>query len=163
MDQIGRDYVSSIELEPNDAFFSSHFSKQPLPASIRNRNDLSYSFDPNEELLYVTHASNPDVRQYFPLHTATTEEIVEWIATINEPKGTLIVNWSAEGEEKSKEIPRGTIQGLPIGWQCEQQGTLSSGPHGHKGQWKCQGPDKSKVEARQAIERFYKAFSIDIE
>ena len=163
MDQIGRDYVSSIELGPNDAFFSSHFSKQPLPASIRNRNDLSYSFDPNEELLYVTHASNPDVRQYFPLHTATTEEIVEWIATINEPKGTLIVNWSAEGEEKSKEIPRGTIQGLPIGWQCEQQGTLSSGPHGHKGQWKCQGPDKSKVEARQAIERFYKGFSIDIE
>jgi len=42
LNAIGRNDVTSIELLPTDSFFASNFSKEPLPASIKNRNDIIY-------------------------------------------------------------------------------------------------------------------------
>jgi hypothetical protein len=42
LNAIGRNDVTSIELLPTNSFFASHFSKEPLPVSIKNRNDIIY-------------------------------------------------------------------------------------------------------------------------
>ena len=159
LDAIGRSYVSSIELSPTDAFFAHHFSKQALPASIVKRTDLSYSFDPNDEILYVTLGSTT---QHFPLDSTQTEEIIDWISAGNESKGTLTVSFNFEGKESCQKVPRGIIVGLPVGWQCEQQGSLMFGESHIQGEWKCQGPEKSKSAARKAIEKHYKGLTVQI-
>jgi hypothetical protein len=162
LDAIGRNYVSSIELAPTDAFFASHFSKEPLPASIIKRNDLSYSFDPNDEILYVTLSSNSSQSQHFPLDTTKMDDIVEWISSGNETKAKFTVKFNFEGKETCSKAPRGIVAGLPTGWQCEQQGSLMFSDNKIQGEWKCEGPVKTKENARKAIEKHYKGLNVEI-
>ena len=162
LNAIGHNYVTSIELTPADAFFGAHFSKEPLPASIENRKDISYSFDPNEELLYVTVASNPEQTQYFPLDTAKMSDIIDWISVANEPKAKFNIKFNFEGKDTCSKVPRGTITGLPIGWQCEQKGSSMYDEDKIRGEWKCEGPEKTKAAARKTIENFYKGLHIEI-
>jgi hypothetical protein len=159
---VGLNYVTSIELPPTDSFFAAHFSKKSLPTSIKNRNDISYSFDPNEEVLYVTHASNPNQSQHFSLDTNKIDDIIQWISTGNEDKTKLIVKFSFEGKETCSKVPRGIVTGLPAGWQCEQQGSLLLGENKIQGEWKCEGPEKTKEKARKAIEKHYKGLNVEI-
>ncbi|CAF3497765.1 unnamed protein product [Rotaria sp. Silwood1] len=56
--------------------FVSHFSKEPLPKSIINRNDISYSFDPNDKIYYVMISSNPNRCQDFSLNITKTNDII---------------------------------------------------------------------------------------
>jgi len=162
LDGVGRNYVTSIELSPTDSFFAAHFSKKSLPASIKNRNDLSYSFDPNEEILYVTLASNPNQSQHFPLNTTKTDDIIQWISTGNEDKAKFTVKFNFEGKETCSKVPRGIIAGLPAGWQCEQQGSLMFSENKIQGEWKCEGSEKTKEKARKAIEKHYKGLNVEI-
>ena len=162
LDAIGRDYVTSIELQPTDTFFAAHFSKQPLPASVCQRNDVSYSFDPNEDLLWVSHSSKSNLQQYFSLNGTKTEEIIDWISEIDQPRATFTVKYHFVGQDVCGKLPHGPIKGLPTGWQCEQQQTATHGPELQKGQWKCQGPERSRQQARQAIEQFYQGLSVEI-
>ncbi|CAF4810755.1 unnamed protein product [Rotaria sp. Silwood1] len=83
---------------PKDLLFVSHFSKEPLPKSIINRNDISYSFDPNDKIYYILIS--------------------------NESKIKFNVKFNFEGKEICNKVPQGIITGLPIGWQCEQKGVL---------------------------------------
>jgi hypothetical protein len=159
LNAIGRNYVTSIELAPTDSFFASHFSNEPLPKSIQHRKDISYSFDPNEELLYVT-ISNQS--QYFPLDTSKMQDIVEWISVANETKAKFHVKLNFEGKTTCSKAPRGIISGLPVGWQCEQKGGMIYGEDKIRGEWKCEGPEKTKETARKAIEDFYKGLNIEI-
>ncbi len=162
MDGVGRNYVTSIELAPTDSFFAANFSKKPLPASIKNRNDISYSFDPNEEVLYVTLASNPpNQSQHFPLNTKT-DDIIQYISAGNENKAKFTIKFNFEGKETCSKVPRGIITGLPAGWQCEQQGSLMFGENKIQGEWKCEGPEKTKEKARKAIEKHYKGLNVEI-
>lgn len=162
MDSIGRDYVSSVELAPTDSFFANRFSNQELPVSIKNRTDISYSFDPNDEVLYVTLASNPTKSQHFPLETTKIEDIIKWISTKDEVEAKLIVKYNFEGKETCSKVPRGLITGLPAGWQCEQQGSTMFSENKIQGEWKCEGPEKTKEKARKAIEKYYKGFNVEI-
>ena len=162
LDAVGRDYVTSIELLPTDKFFAAHFSKRALPDVVCQRKDVSYSFDPNEELLWVSHSSNPNLQQYFPLNSTATDDIIEWISEIDQPRATWTVAYHFVGKDICEKVPRGPIKDLPAGWQCEQHQSASHGPEAQKGQWKCQGPERSKQQARQAIEQFYQGFSVDI-
>jgi hypothetical protein len=162
LDGVGRNYVSSIELAPTDLFFATHFSKQPLPASIKNRNDISYSFDPNDEILYVTLASDSNRSQHFPLNTTKLDDIIQWISAGNETKGKFIVKFNFEGKQTCSKVPRGIVNGLPAGWQCEQQGSLMFGENKIQGEWKCEGPEKTKEKARKAIEKHYKGLNVEI-
>ena len=158
LDGVGREYVSSIELAPADAFFATHFSKKALPAVVQKRNDISYSFDPNEDVLYVSNASNPSQSQNFSL-TTKLNDIIEWISSGNETKGKLVVKYNFQGKESCGKAPRGIISGLPAGWLCEQQGSASYGQDKIQGEWKCEGPEKTKDKARKAIEKFYKGLN----
>jgi hypothetical protein len=162
LDGVGRDYVSSIELAPTDAFFAAHFSKKPLPASIQNRNDISYSYDPQEDVLYVTLASNPRQPQHFSLDSAKTDDIIQFISAENQPKAKFTVKYNFEGKETCSKAPRGIIGGLPAGWQCEQQGALMFGGDKIQGEWKCEGSEKTKEKARKAIEKHYKGLNVEI-
>jgi hypothetical protein len=161
LDGVGSSYVTTIELSPTDSFFAAHFSK-PLPASIKNRNDITYSYDPMEEVLYVTLASNPNQSQQFPLNTTKTEDIIQWISTANEPKAKFTVQVNFEGKDTCSKVPHGIIAGLPAGWQCEQQGSLMYGEDKIQGAWKCEGSEKTKEKARKAIEKHYKGLSVEI-
>ncbi len=162
LDGVGRNYVSTVELAPTDAFFAAHFSKQSLPAAIKKRNDILYSFDPNEEMLYVTLGSNPKESQHFPLDTAKIDDIVQWISSGNSTKGKLTVKFNFEGKATCTKVPRGIIAGLPAGWQCEQQGSLMFGENKIQGEWKCEGPEKTKEKAQKAIEKHYKGLNVEI-
>lgn len=162
LDQVGRDYVSSIELSPTDAFFAANFSKNPLPKSITNRKDVQYSFDPNDELLHVTLTSDGQRSEAFSLQTAKTEDILQWIESAKEAKAQYTVSYNFQGTGLCSKVPRGPIKGLPSGWQCEQEGSLMFGTDHIQGAWKCQGPEKSKDNARKAIEKFYQGFDVEI-
>jgi hypothetical protein len=162
LDAIGRNYVTSIELSPTDSFFVSNFSKESLPTSIKNRNDITYSYDPNEEYLYVTVPSNPEQSQYFPLDTTKMNDIIEWISVANEPKAKFNIKFNFEGKETCNKVPGGIINGLPIGWQCEQKGSLMYSDDKIQGEWECKGPEKTKDNAKKAIENFYKGLNIEI-
>lgn len=162
MDGVGLSYVSSIELSPTDSFFAGNFSKKSLPASIKNRNDILYSFDPNEEVLYVSLASNPRESQNFSLNTAKTDDILQWISASNETKSKFIVKYNFEGKDTCSKAPRGIITGLPPGWQCQQQGALMYGGDKIQGEWKCEGPEKTKEKARKTIEKHYKGLNVEI-
>ncbi|CAF2778522.1 unnamed protein product [Rotaria sp. Silwood2] len=161
LDSIGCNYVSSIELAPTDSFFEKNFSKE-LPASIQNRTDISYSFDPNDKVLYVTLASNPKQSQHFQLETTKIDDIIQWISTSNETKAKFIVKYNFEGKETCSKVPRGIIMGLPGGWQCEQQGSMLFGENKIQGEWKCEGTEKTKEKARKAIEKHYKGLDVEI-
>ncbi|CAF1283741.1 unnamed protein product [Rotaria sordida] len=161
LDSIGRNYVSSIELTSNDSFFVKKFSKE-LPKSIKNRTDISYSFDPNDEVLYVTIESNPNQSQQFQLETTKIEDIIQWISTSNETKTKFIVKYNFEGKETCSKVPCGIIMGLPPGWQSEQQGSLLVSENKIQGEWKCEGPEKTKEKAQKAIEKHYKGLEIEI-
>ena len=162
LDGVGRSYVSSIELTPTDSFFASHFSKKPLPTSIEKRTDISFSFDPNDEILYLTFASNPKESKDFALNNTTTEDIIQWISSENESKNQLIVKFNFQGKETCSKVPRGLVSGLPTGWKCQQQGSLMIGDDQIQGEWKCEGPEKTKEKARKAIETHYKGLSVEI-
>ncbi|CAF0866203.1 unnamed protein product [Rotaria sp. Silwood1] len=161
LDSIGRNYVSSIELAPTDSFFKKQFSKA-LPPSIKNRTDLSYSLDPNDEVLYVTLSSKPNQSQNFQLATTKIEDIIQWISTSNETKVKFNVKFDFEGKETCSKVPHGIITGLPVGWKCEQQGSLLYGENIIQGEWRCEGPEKTKEKARKAIEKHYKGLDIEI-
>ena len=162
LDAVGRDYVTSIELPATDDFFASHFSKRPLPESITNRKDVAFSFDPNEEILYVTRTSKSTESQHFPLNSTQTKDIIEWISGCDATKAVLIVKFDYEGKETCSKVPRGIVSGLPSGWKCEQQGSLIIGQDKIQGEWKCEGPEKTQANAKKAIEKFYKGFNVEI-
>lgn len=162
LDSIGRDYVTCVELVPTDSFFVKNFSQQELPTSIKNRTDLSYSFDPTENNLYVTVESSPEQSQHFSLETSKADDIIQWISSTNEPKSELSVKYNFQGKETCKKVPRGIILGLPTGWQCEQHGTSMFSENKIQGEWKCKGPQQTKEKARKAIEKHYKGLNIEI-
>ena len=163
LDKIGRNYVTSIELSPTDSFFTSNFSKKSFPTSILNRKDIHYSFDPNEEVLHVSFASNPERSKEFPLKTTKTDEILQWIDEENEIQTKFIVSFHFQGKDLCKKAPRGIVKGLPSGWTCEQEGSMTIGSDQIQGSWKCHGPEKSKVNARKAIDKFYRGFQVEIQ
>lgn len=158
---VGSNYITSIELSPRDAFFASHFSKQPLPESICQRNDLAYSYDPNENTLYINSTKNPKIYQYFPLDTTKTSDLVDWASTTEEPRATWRVSYRAEGDDACKKITTSTISGLPAGWRAESGGS-SGGSNFIQGEFKFEGPEKTKEEARKVIEQHFQGVSVQI-
>ena len=147
---VGRNYVTSIELAPTDAFFAKNFSKKPLPASIQKRTDISFSFDPNDEILYVTLASKSNEAQDFPLNSTKTDDIIQWISSENEAKDQYTVKFNFQGKETCNKVPPGIISGLPTGWKCQQQGSLMFGENKIQGQWKCEGSEKDERESTRS-------------
>ncbi|CAF1309711.1 unnamed protein product [Rotaria sordida] len=129
--------VAEIELGPTDSIFVEKFGS-PLPETIRNRNDISYMYNPEEGTFYVTVVSN-------------------------EKKAAFIVTFNIQGEETYKKWPgRLSSNLLPAGWSCEQHGSLSGGSHSSKGAWKLQGPEKSKEAALEIAKKYYDGFGVNI-
>jgi hypothetical protein len=162
-DSIGRDDVTSIELLPTDALFTRYFSKQTLPTEICRRTDLLYSLNLNDDLLTITLSTDTDLQQSFPLSSSTTNELVEWITLLDQPRTTLVVTYDFQGNDVCSRVPRGIINGLPVGWQCEQRGAASFSSTVQRGQWKCRGPTMSRDAARTAIEEHYRGLSVQID
>jgi hypothetical protein len=163
LDDIGRSYVASIELAPVDAFFPTHFCQQVLPTSITRRTDVSYSFDPNDDVLHVTLTSDVRRSRPFPLETTQFDELIQWISMDKESHGSWTVTFKFEGHRVCSTVPRGAIKRLPTGWRCEQQGVVTISDDRVQGQWRCHGPEKSKETARKAIERHYKDLHVEIQ
>ena len=155
--------VSSIELLPTDWFFMLNFSKRSLPKEITERDDISYSYEPQNEMLTVIYRSNPDIFRSFSLTETTTDEIIEWISYLGQPRSILIVNYHLQGESTCRTMSRSEIKGLPPGWQCDPYGSCSGGSDHWKGQWKCHGPETNKQQARKVIEEFYQNQSIELD
>ncbi|CAF1277809.1 unnamed protein product [Rotaria sordida] len=129
--------VAEIELGPTDGIFVEKFGS-PLPETIRNRNDISYMYNPEEGTFYVTVVSN-------------------------EKKAAFIVTFNIQGEETYKKWPgRLNSNLLPSGWSCEQHGSLSGGSHSSKGAWKLQGPEKSKEAVLEIAKKYYDGFGVNI-
>jgi hypothetical protein len=84
------DLVSSIELAPTDEIFTEKFGS-PLPEIIRNRNDVSFLYNPMEEAFFVT--VNGVDSDGFSITETKTEDIVEYINVANEKKAAFIVNY----------------------------------------------------------------------
>ncbi|CAF1293283.1 unnamed protein product [Rotaria sp. Silwood1] len=142
--------VAEIELGPTDGIFVEKFGS-PLPEMIRNRNDISYTVNPEESTFYVTVGKNK--AHEFPLDGTKTKDIVDYIEVANEKKAAFIVTYDIQGEEAYKKWPgRLGTSLLPAGWSCDQHGSSSGGQHHIKGAWKLQGPEKTKEAVDNHIE-----------
>ncbi|CAF3807508.1 unnamed protein product [Rotaria sordida] len=152
--------VAEIELGPTDGIFVEKFGS-PLPETIRNRNDISYMYNPEEGTFYVTVGKNE--AHEFPLDGTKTKDIVDYVEVANEKKAAFIVTFNIQGEETYKKWPgRLNSNLLPAGWSCEQHGSLSGGSHSSKGAWKLQGPEKSKEAALEIAKKYYDGFGVNI-
>ncbi|CAF3003206.1 unnamed protein product [Rotaria sp. Silwood2] len=152
--------VAEIELGPTDGIFVEKFGS-PLPEAIRNRNDISYTFNPAEITLYVTVGRNKAYA--FSLDGTKTKDIVDYIEVANEKKAAFIVKYNIQEEEAYKKWP-GSLSSslLPAGWSCQQHGTLSGGYHYTQGAWKLQGPEKTKEGAYEIAKKYYDGFGVNI-
>ncbi len=84
------DLISSIELAPTDGIFTEKFGS-PLPEIIRNRNDISFSYNTMEESFFVT--VNGVESDGFSMTETKTEDIVEYINCANDKKVSFIVKY----------------------------------------------------------------------
>ncbi|CAF1652938.1 unnamed protein product [Rotaria magnacalcarata] len=110
----------------------------------------------------LTCSSNSTRYQHFPLNSTKLNDIIEWILVSNEPKAKFHVKFNFQGKEICNTVPRGVITGLPVGWRCEKKGSLTFSEDKIEGEWKCEGPEKIKDNARLAIEHFYQGLNIEI-
>ncbi|CAF4231992.1 unnamed protein product [Rotaria sp. Silwood2] len=75
------DMVALIELTPTDEIFTDKFGCA-LSETIRNRNDIIFTVNSMENMLFTTRNGNDS--DGFPTDETKTEEIVEYINSANE-------------------------------------------------------------------------------
>lgn len=97
------------------------------------------------------------------MERTTTKEIVDWISTIDENETSVKIQFDFQGRDICRKAPRQPVSGLPTGWRCEQQGSLTISDEKINGFWKCSGPKKTEEKARKAIEQYYQGFPIVVE
>jgi len=74
IDAIGKDYVSTVELHPDDIFIQKNWGT--VPTSMRTTK-VEFIYDPLEEFLYVKvpHASKS---KEFKLGSTDIDDIITW-------------------------------------------------------------------------------------
>jgi hypothetical protein len=71
---IGKDYVSTVEMHPQDVFIEKNWGQ--LPSELISRN-VEFIFDPLEEFLYV-HIPHTKKSKEFKLGSTTMNDIQTW-------------------------------------------------------------------------------------
>ncbi len=71
---IGKDYISSIEMHPQDVFIEKNWGQVPSDMISRN---LEFIFDPLEEFLYVQIPHTKKSKE-FQLGSTTMNDIHTW-------------------------------------------------------------------------------------
>ena len=78
---IGKDYVSTVEMHPDDIFIQKNWG--PVPAEFHSRN-VEFIYDPLEEFLYV-HVPHTSKRKEFKLGSTTMKDIETWFHGYDDP------------------------------------------------------------------------------
>jgi hypothetical protein len=71
---IGKDYVSTVEMHPDDIFIQKNWG--PVPAELHSRN-VEFIYDPLEEFLYVNIPYTSKSKE-FKLGSTTMKDIETW-------------------------------------------------------------------------------------
>ena len=76
MESVGKNYVTTIELHPDDVFIKKNWGD--VPSEILSRN-AEFIYDPLEEFLYVN-IPNTKKSKEFKLGSTTMKDIQTWFA-----------------------------------------------------------------------------------
>ena len=73
---IGKDYVSTVEMHPEDTFIQKNWG--PVPSELRARN-VEFIYDPLEKFLYVN-VPHTSKSKEFKLGSTTMKDIETWVS-----------------------------------------------------------------------------------
>ncbi len=73
---IGKDYVSTVEMHPDDIFIQKNWGQ--VPAEMHSRN-VEFIYDPLEEFLYVNIPHTSKSKE-FKLGSTTMKDIETWFS-----------------------------------------------------------------------------------
>jgi hypothetical protein len=73
---IGKDYVSTVEMHPEDTFIRKNWG--PVPSELRARN-VEFIYDPLEEFLYVNIPYTSKSKE-FKLGSTKMKDIETWVS-----------------------------------------------------------------------------------
>ncbi|CAF0976375.1 unnamed protein product [Didymodactylos carnosus] len=162
LNELGKDYVSTIEMHPQDKFIVRNYGELPERMCTRN---LEYIYDPLEKFLYVHVTGTSGKSKEFKLGETTVKDIEQWYNGIKDEQAQLRVQYNFDGVQYQKyrdyKLQYETIQ-IPKTWTI-QPGITNAGHDHIRGEWILTGDRKHVNDAKKQILEFYKDLVVDIE
>ncbi|CAF3490216.1 unnamed protein product [Rotaria sp. Silwood1] len=159
---IGKDYVSTVEMHPDDVFIVKHWGQ--VPSEMHSRN-VEFIYDPLEEFLYVNIPYTSKSKE-FKLGSTTMKDIETWFSGALETQASFRVKYDFSGPQFQKYHDLYRLHeedfSLPKTWSAEP-GTTHVGHDFCRGEWIFHGDHKHLHEAKKNIQDFYKDLVIGIE
>jgi len=159
---IGKDYVSTIEMHPDDVFIQKNWGQ--VPPELHSRN-VEFIYDPLEEFLYVNIPYTSKSKE-FKLGTTTMKDIETWFNGALEDQSSFRLKYDFTGPQYQKyhdlyRLHNETIP-LPKTWAAEP-GTTNVGHDHCRGEWIFHGDRKHLNDAKRNAQDFYKDLLVTIE
>ncbi|CAF1187308.1 unnamed protein product [Rotaria sp. Silwood1] len=159
---IGKDYVSTVEMHPDDVFIVKNWGQ--VPSEMHSRN-VEFIYDPLEEFLYVNIPYTSKSKE-FKLGSTTMKDIETWFSGALETQASFRVKYDFSGPQFQKYHDLYRLHeedfSLPKTWSAEP-GTTHVGHDFCRGEWIFHGDHKHLHEAKKNIQDFYKDLVIGIE
>ncbi|CAF3804404.1 unnamed protein product [Adineta steineri] len=159
---IGKDYVSTVEMHPDDIFIQKNWGS--VPAEMHSRN-VEFIYDPLEEFLYVNIPHTSKSKE-FKLGSTTMKDIETWFTGALEDQSSFRVKYNFTGPhfQKYHDVYRLHTETLPLPktWSAVP-GTIDIGHDHSRGEWTFYGDRKHLNDAKKHVQEFYKDLSITIE
>ncbi|CAF0882343.1 unnamed protein product [Adineta ricciae] len=158
---IGKDYVSTVEMHPDDIFIQKNCGA--VPAEMHSRN-VEFIYDPLEEFLYV-HIPHTSKRKEFKLGSTTMKDIETWFHGALEDQASFLVKYDFTGPQYQKYrdvyLLHEETFALPKTWSAAP-GTIDIGSDHTRGEWAFYGDRKHLNDAKKHVQEFYKDLNVAI-
>ncbi|CAF1338231.1 unnamed protein product [Adineta ricciae] len=162
IESVGKNYVTTIELHPEDVFIKKNWGD--VPSEILSRN-VEFIYDPLEEFLYVN-IPNTKKSKEFKLGSTTMKDIQTWFSGAMEDQTSFRVKYKFSGPDYQKYHNEYQLQkenfSLPKTWSF-QPGTTDLGHDHCQGEWIFHGDRKHVADAKKHVQDFYKDLPVTIE
>ncbi|CAF2934969.1 unnamed protein product [Rotaria sp. Silwood2] len=159
---IGKDYVSTIEMHPDDVFIVKNWG--PISNDMRSHY-VEFIYDPLEEFLYVNIPYTSKSKE-FKLGSTTMKDIETWFSGTLEKQASFRIKYDFSGAQYQKYHDLYRLHenhfSLPKTWTAEP-GTTYTGHDHCRGEWNLHGDNKHLIEAKKNVQDFYKDLVITIE
>ncbi|CAF1435892.1 unnamed protein product [Rotaria sordida] len=159
---IGKDYVSTVEMRPDDVFIVKNWGQVPNEMQSRN---VEFIYDPLEEFLYVNIPYTSKSKE-FKLGSTTMKDIETWFFGALEDQASFRIKYDFSGPQYQKYHDLYRLHeenfSLPKTWTAEP-GTTIVGQDNVRGEWIFHGDNKHLNEAKKNVQEFYKDLVIIME
>ncbi|CAF0960042.1 unnamed protein product [Didymodactylos carnosus] len=162
INELGKDYVSTIEMHPQDQFIIKNYGQLPEQMCTRN---IEYIYDPLEKFLYVHVGGASGKSKEFKLGETSVKDIQQWYDGVKEEQAQFRVKYNFDGVNHQKylqyKLQNEKIH-VPKTWTI-QPGITDAGHDHLRGEWILNGDRKHLNDAKKQIQEYYKDLVVDVE